>query len=397
MDSSEELLRVLVIGAGSAGLLIAQGLRKLGIPCTVFEQDATPHARQRDWNFGIYWAQTPLGQCLPDEINCVIETAQVDSHTPAADDIMPIYNGDTGLLLKAVPAPYSLRLQRRKFLKLISTGIDIRYGRRLAHIDSDGKTVTATFEDGSRETGNLLVGAEGAHSKVRDYLLGKEKAALILSPIVASAVVTSLPAEVALSFRKLHPRYCVMFHPNGYFCWLGVHDCRDLEQPESWTFMFILSWVSDGPTGLSGSDILKNLKERAEPFAEPFRSIIQSIPDGTMAWHNRLSLWPTQPWDNRGGTVTLAGDAAHPMTFHRGQGLNNSIHDAAYLLQQLQAMKSRSSDALSAAVSAYEEELWQRGKEAVLTSNENSLAIHDWSKLQQSPLFTSGLKQKVAT
>jgi len=184
--------------------------------------------------------------------------------------------------------------------------------------------------------------------------------------------------------------------------------------------MFILSWISEVPTGLSGSEILKDLKERAEPFAEPFRSIFQSIPDGTTAWHNRLSLWPTQPWDNRSGTFTLAGDAAHPMTFRayhlppipllnsgtsadfhvqqdRGQGLNNSIHDAAYLLQQLQAMKSRSSDALSAAVSAYEEELWQRGKEAVLTSNENSLAIHDWSKLQQSPLFTSGLKQKVAT
>jgi len=65
------------------------------------------------------------------------------------------------------------------------------------------------------------VGAEGAHSKVRNFLLGQEKAALILSPIVASAVITSLPAEVALSFRKLHSRYCVMFHPNGYFCWLG--------------------------------------------------------------------------------------------------------------------------------------------------------------------------------
>lgn len=55
-----------------------------------------------------------------------METAQVDSHTPAADDFMPIFNGDTGLLLKALPAPYNLRLQRRKFLKLISTGIDIR-------------------------------------------------------------------------------------------------------------------------------------------------------------------------------------------------------------------------------------------------------------------------------
>lgn len=39
---------------------------------------------------------------------------------------MPIYNGQTGELLNVLPAPFNLRLQRRKFIKLISTGIDIR-------------------------------------------------------------------------------------------------------------------------------------------------------------------------------------------------------------------------------------------------------------------------------
>ena len=39
---------------------------------------------------------------------------------------MPIYNGQSGELMKKIPAPYNIRLHRRKFLKLISTGIDIR-------------------------------------------------------------------------------------------------------------------------------------------------------------------------------------------------------------------------------------------------------------------------------
>jgi hypothetical protein len=39
---------------------------------------------------------------------------------------MPIYNGQSGELMKKVPAPYNIRLQRRKFLKLISAGIDVR-------------------------------------------------------------------------------------------------------------------------------------------------------------------------------------------------------------------------------------------------------------------------------
>jgi hypothetical protein len=68
----------------------------------------------------------PLDECLPDDLGRLVESAQVDSRTPAADAFMPIYNGQSGELMKKVPTPYNIRLQRRRFLKLISTGIDIR-------------------------------------------------------------------------------------------------------------------------------------------------------------------------------------------------------------------------------------------------------------------------------
>jgi 2-polyprenyl-6-methoxyphenol hydroxylase-like FAD-dependent oxidoreductase len=97
----------------------------------------------------------------------------------------------------------------------------LQYGKRLTTIDSDGKTVTVTFEDGSQEIGNLLIGTDGAHSRVREYLLGKEKAALISSPIVASATISRLPEQVVGTLRELHPRYCIAFHPDGYFNWVG--------------------------------------------------------------------------------------------------------------------------------------------------------------------------------
>jgi len=61
--------------------------------------------------------------------------------------------------------------------------------------------------------------------------------------------------------------------------------------------------------------IVDDMRRRASAFAEPFKSFWQAIPDDAPAWHSRLSDWPTEPWDNRKGTVTLAGDAAHPMTF----------------------------------------------------------------------------------
>lgn len=76
----------------------------------------------------------------------------------------------------------------------------------------------------------------------------------------------------------------------------------------------------------------------------------------------------------------------------RGQGLNNAIHDVASLAR---AIKDKGLPVSAAAVTAYEQEMWQRGREAVEASNQNSLATHDWDTLLQSPLFTSGLAQKV--
>lgn len=86
--------------------------------------------------------------------------------------------------------------------------------------------------------------------------------------------------------------------------------------------MMIMTWIPSDPeystTALQGSaNILADLKRRAEDFSPDIKSLWQSIPEDTHCWHNRLSSWTPEPWDNRNGTVTLAGDAAHPMTFRK--------------------------------------------------------------------------------
>lgn len=106
----------------AANLLPAQ----MGIPCTVFEKDASIDERTRDWDFGIYWAQSPLNDCLPNDLRSEIFNAQVDDVKPSADTYLPAYNGETGEELKKIPAPYYLRLRRRDLSKVLGSGIDIR-------------------------------------------------------------------------------------------------------------------------------------------------------------------------------------------------------------------------------------------------------------------------------
>lgn len=118
---------VLVIGAGSVGLLIAQRLKMLGINCTVFEQEHFLNERQRDWSFGIYWAQSSLTECIPQSLLSRLNTAQVDPlHPPSPDDFIQVLNGKTTEELKSVPTPNVYRLRRSTFRALLADGIDIQ-------------------------------------------------------------------------------------------------------------------------------------------------------------------------------------------------------------------------------------------------------------------------------
>lgn len=57
-------------------------------------------------------------------------------------------------------------------------------------------------------------------------------------------------------------------------------------------------------------------------------------------------------------------------------------------------MKDSTPAELATAVKNYEKDLFPRGKDAVLASNENTNAVHDWSTMMESPLFKEGLRKE---
>ena len=73
------------------------------------------------------------------------------------------------------------------------------------------------------------------------------------------------------------------------------------------------TWLADGKTHVGGAEGLAELKELAKSLADPWKSSLLWIPEGTEVACNSVSYWPTIPWDSRNGTLTLAGDSAHPV------------------------------------------------------------------------------------
>lgn len=95
-----------------------------------------------------------------------------------------------------------------------------------------------------------------------------------------------------------------------------VHDIPDHERPETWEWKPTITFWREGGDQLTDvAAIRKAWIEVGGMLAEPFRSALLALPDDEVIWCERVAQWPTVKWDNKGGSVTLAGDAAHPMTY----------------------------------------------------------------------------------
>ncbi|KAF2199401.1 FAD/NAD(P)-binding domain-containing protein [Delitschia confertaspora ATCC 74209] len=395
-------LPILIIGSGSTGLALAQGLRKVGIKCTIFEKQPD-QARERDWNMGLHWGAPVLKSLVPDEKWARLQSVQVDPHVPTKDlDTLTFLHGATGQPLTAFQLGPFYRLRRSKLRELMSEGLDIQYNKHLSNITyaEDGQSVTAYFSDGTSATGRLLVGADGARSTTRRLLLGPEQAAIRRLPYAATFVHMKFSREKALFLRKFHPLYLATAHPENRFGFFGMQYAEKEDDPTTWTFFYYISWhcsleEQDATMNWTNRQRLAQQKEFAKSFCDPWKSAYEWAPDDAPVWYMGLTEWDPgaegHKWDNHGGMITMVGDAVHPMTYQRGQGLNHSITDAGQLRDVIVQLKEGGNQ--KELITKFEEEMIGRSGEEVRGSSTNTGMLHDWEKVMESPVFTKGLNK----
>lgn len=158
-------------------------------------------------------------------------------------------------------------------------------------------------------------------------------------------------------------------------------------------------------------------KSRAEGYAEPWRSVGATVSLNTQlvvntgAYGASAAKWPTAS-----GRMTLCGDTAHPMTpregsphygdfnllelpkcisVDRGQGLNNALFDSANYVAAILRVRS-GENSLHDAIDAYGAEVLERGTREMGISLIQTMFIHDWDKLMQSPVMKMVVRQATA-
>ena len=195
-------------------------------------------------------------------------------------------------------------------------GSNVQFGKRLSNIEMTDSGPVAHFRDGTSEAGTVIVGADGNASFVRKWLLGDAAEPETLPYAFMNFPVTYTAEQARYIDKTMHPIVDVGIHPKSMYIGLFLLDKPDLERPETWIFYILASWpITTKEDEENTGDRLQRLRDRMDDWAEPFKSAVAWVPDGTEIKPDQLKIWIPSEWDNRGGQVTIAGDAAHAMTF----------------------------------------------------------------------------------
>lgn len=390
-------IHILIVGAGITGLVLAQAFKKAGIRYSIFEKEAHLNYRSNEWTMAIHWSLDHLEKLLPSELFAKLSEVSCNPAVPIdAGGNYPIINGETGNLLAGVPYARGLRVPRSKMRALCAEGIDVEYGMNLTDVafNESGNGVLATFNGSTTVRGSIVLGADGPRSKVREFAMsGAEKAQVSKFPIWHhNMTVCYGDAEKAKYLRQRFPTSYLALSQRSFHAFQSISSMPDgPDHPETWVFHLAMAWLGDPDHSLGYKERLALIKERAKELGEPARSAFTWIPEDTLVHKADISYWITQPWDNRGGRMTLVGDAAHPMPPYRGQGLNHCICDSSHLLDIIQRIRANETT-FKQGISAYDEEVVRRGCEEVKCSLENGLMLHDWEKVKESPVFRTGFR-----
>lgn len=187
--------RAIIVGAGIAGLATALRLRQIGWEPVVFER--APARRTGGYVLHLFG----LGYEAAERLNILTELRQ--RHFGAFDlvfvkpDGRPRFSARAGDV-EAMLGGRNLNLLRSDveavLYEAVRDQVEIRFDSELQAVEQDGAGIRAVFRDGAIESGDLLVGADGRHSKVRSLLFGPESAfRRDLDHVVAAFMLERLP------------------------------------------------------------------------------------------------------------------------------------------------------------------------------------------------------------
>ncbi|MDB6012152.1 MAG: FAD-binding monooxygenase [Gammaproteobacteria bacterium] len=392
--SAPRKLQVMIIGAGTGGLCLAHGLLAAGIEVRVFERDRTPVDRLQGYRLTISaTGNRALQSCLPKANfeRFVAASANPNTAVNFLDHRLhrllniPIPPADPA-------APESVRpVSRITLRQILLDGLAdvVSFDQTFVSFEeTPGGRITAHFADGSKASGDLLIGADGAGSRVRAQLL--PQAQRIDTGIVAVSGRFALDEAARRETPPVVFQGPTLFMgPPGRFMFAsaveypkGKTSPYDRDEYVMWGFSARRTRLAlPGPIeSLPNETARKLVLAQMTDWHPSLRRLVERADTPRMSCFTVKSARVVEPWATR--TVTLLGDSLHNMTPFRGMGANTALRDAAALRRALTAV-GRGEQDLIPALAAYERDMIDYGFAAVRSSLANMRRLHAESTLSR--------------
>ncbi|CDP89159.1 MULTISPECIES: FAD-dependent monooxygenase [Mycolicibacterium] len=308
-------LRVAVVGAGIGGLTAALALRANGIDATVYEQAHELKALGAGVSIATNGSRilTTLG--VGDAVAAIAgPVTHYQFRTWRAEPIA----GEPSTLGFGDPAR-TWCLHRGEFQRVLTDALPaeaLRLGRSCVGATEHGDGVRVEFADGTTADADLLVGADGIHSRLQ-------------------AKVTHPAAPVSegiMAYRGLIPadRLRDVIDMNASSMWLGPRQSFLAYPVSAGDLLNIVAFVPTNLTVTESWTAPGDVAELADAYRGWDPTVLSII--GAMDTTFRWGIYDREPLD-RWSTdrITLLGDSAHAVTPHLGQGANQAIEDAMTL------------------------------------------------------------------